>query len=230
MQDEARIKAKNAKYECAANEYFRNKNLKAAQEYAKTLHSTIVSGDFARFEQLLNAGANIDVAHQSPYSQDPPVAPLLTALNKPESAPFALALIRRGANLNPKGLPAGVNVLMLAAGYSTPEVMKALLVKQKFEVNSRNPNGDTALSYAVVSGQIDNARLLLVLGADTQITTSEGNLIEIARRQGHTEIVKLLEQHRKNQGGRVKYKSFFDKESFASVKSVTTMMIRHFIC
>lgn len=193
-QEEARVKAKEAKSERASNEFFRKKNQKASQEYAKTLDSTIVSRDFARFEQLINAGASIDAATKSPYRQDTPAAPLLIALDKPETAPFAVALINRGANLNPKGIPPGVNVLMLAAGYSTPEVMKTLLAKQKFYVNQRNPNGATALSYAVASGRIDNARLLLELGADPQVKTSEGGLLDIARLQGYTEIVKLLEQ------------------------------------
>ena len=168
----------------------------AKERYSKTLDFSIENNNWAHFQQLLLAGVDINSPSDNPFRAELK-APLLLALDKPEYTPFALELIKRGADLNPKGLPAGVNVLMLAAGYSTPEVMKALLAKQKFEVNARNPNGDTALSYAVVSGQIDNARLLLELGADTQITTSEGSLIDIARRQGHTEIVKLLEQSKR---------------------------------
>ena len=119
-------------------------------------------------------------------------------LDKPESAPYALALISRGANLSPQGLYEGVNVLMLAAGNSTPEVMQALLARQAFDVNQRNPKGATALSYAVASGRIDNVRLLLALGADSHVMTGEGSLIDIANLQGHTEIVELLTQQQKN--------------------------------
>lgn len=175
-----------------------NREAKAAEEahadaghYAQSLHSSIDSFDLPSVEKKLNTGVDIN----GPSRQDGR-PPLLLALDKPESAPFALALIKRGANLNPKGIPAGVNVLMLAAGYSTPAVMKALLAKQKFDVDQRNTNGATALSYAVASGRIDNVRLLLELGADPQVKTNEGSLIDIARLQGHTEIVKLLERRK----------------------------------
>ncbi|MHB1232051.1 MAG: ankyrin repeat domain-containing protein [Burkholderiales bacterium] len=163
-----------------------------AEQYAQSLQSAIINGNLVQFEQRLNAGANLNALTSLDNR-----APLLVALDKPESAPFALALIQRGANLSPAGLYQGVNVLMLAAGYSTPEVIKALLAKQKFDVNQRNPNGETALSYAVAAGRIDNVRLLLALGADTGIKTSEGSLIDIARLQGQTEIVKLLKQHQR---------------------------------
>lgn len=192
---------RKAKREVEREEHQRSRFVKTEQEryreakerYSKSLDFSILNNNRAHFERLLMAGVDINAPSDNPFRAELK-APLLLALDKPEYVPFALELVKRGADLNPKGLPQGVNVLMLAAGYSTPEVMKALLARQKFDINARNPNGDTALSYAVGSGQIDNARLLLKLGADTQVTTSEGGLIEIARRQGHTEIVKLLEQ------------------------------------
>jgi len=168
------------------------KAIEYEKKYAQSLEGTIVQGDWNRFERLLNSGVNIN----TPTGQDSR-PPLLIALDKPESAPYALALIKRGANLAPTGLYEGVNVLMLAAGNSTPEVLKALLAIQTFDVNQRNPNGATALSYAVAGGRIENVKLLLELGADTQIKTNEGSLIDIARLQGHTEIVKLLERRKR---------------------------------
>jgi len=160
---------------------------------AASLEESMMNGDFVEFENLLDQGVDLDTPkHQNSR------APLLVALDKPEFAPFALALIKRGVSLNPKGIPSGVNVLMLAASNSTPEVIKALLSKQKFDINKRKSQRATALSYAVATGRIDNVRLLLALGADPQEKTSEGrlvvSLIDIARLRGFTEIVKLLEQ------------------------------------
>lgn len=166
------------------------------ERYAKTLDSAIEKNDWVRFERLLAGGVDINAPSDNPFRQDAK-SPLLVALDKPEYAPYALELIRRGANLSPTGLPQGVTVLMLAAGYSTPEVIKALLAKQKFDLNQRNPNGATALTYAVASGRIDNVQLLLELGADAAVETSEGSLIEIARLQGHAEIVRLLQQYKR---------------------------------
>jgi len=188
LQDKAALIREQSRRNAIADK----KAIEYAKKYAQSLEGAIVQGDWNRFEQLLNSGVNIN----APTGQDGRL-PLLVALDKPESAPFALALINRGANLTPVGLYEGVNVLMLAAGNSTPEVMKALLAKQKFDVNQHNPNGATALSYAVAGGRIENVRLLLELGADTQIKTSEGSLIDIAHLQGHTEIVKLLERRKR---------------------------------
>ncbi len=169
---------------------------KRAEAYAQTLEGAIVQGNRARFDQLLNASVDINALGHSPYRTND-LAPLLVALDKPEYAPYALALIQRGANLTPKGIYEGVTVLMLAAGGSTSEVMQALLAKQKFDINQRNPNGETALSYAVAAGMAANVKFLLERGADVSEKSGEGSLIEIARQQGYTEIVKLLERRKR---------------------------------
>jgi len=166
---------------------------KRRDEYAKTLQSDIFYDKYASFEQHINAGADINLAIGFTDNLGKR-APLLVALDKPESARYALALIARGANIAPEGLYKGVNVLMLAAGNSTPEVMHALLARQAFDVNQRNPNGATALSYAVLAGRIENVRLLLSLGADVRVNSPEGSLIDLARLQGFAEIEKLLMQ------------------------------------
>jgi len=169
---------------------------KELDAFAQTLQGDIINGNFAHFEQHLSDGADINLVLTGPGMQNNR-APLLIALDKPESAPFALALIERGANLTPEGLYEGVTLMMLAAGGSTPEVMKVLLARQYFELNQRNPKGATALSYAVLGGRIENVQLLLQLGADTQISTNDGSLIELARLQGYTKIVELLEQYQR---------------------------------
>lgn len=186
----------------AREERYRSRRIKAEQQqhreakerYSKTLDSAIEKNDRAHFDSLLVSGIDISDPSDNPFRTEPK-APLLIALDKPEYAPFAITLINRGASLTPKGIYEGVTVLMLAAGSSTPEVMKALLTKQKFDINQRNPNGDTALGYAVAAGMADNVKLLLQYGADAGIKNGNTSLLEIARQQGHTEIVKLLEQH-----------------------------------
>ncbi len=187
-QEEARLEAKQAKEKQTEQALFRRQT----EEYKHSLHSAIESGDMNGFEQRLNADVDIN----APSSQDGR-APLMLALDKPEYAPYALALIQRGANLTPKGIYEGVTVLMLAAGSSTPEVMQALLAKQKYDINQRNPNGATALSYAVAAGMTDNVKFLLEQGANVGVKSGEGGLIEIARQQGYTEIVRLLEQRKR---------------------------------
>jgi hypothetical protein len=164
------------------------------ERYSRSLESAIITGDWSKFQKLLGDGVNIDRPYQSHFPHDAK-APLLVALEKPEYSAYALELIKHGTKLNPDGLPKGVTVLMLAAGYSSPEVIDALLVRERFDLNQPNPNGDTALSYAVASGQEENVRHLLELGADPHVITHEGTLVEIARQQGHTRIMQLLESH-----------------------------------
>jgi len=169
----------------------KQKSLAASAEFANSIQSSIYSGDLFRLEQQIKAGADIN----APGNEGR--APLMLALDKPEFAPCALLLIKSGANLHPKGLKPDVTILMLAAGYSSPEVLKNLVDKQVFDVNQLNPNGETALTYAAAAGRLDNVIVLLEHGA-MQVRNKQGVLIDIenARIQGYTDIVRLLELHK----------------------------------
>jgi hypothetical protein len=162
------------------------------QQLDESLQGAIELNDFPRFEKLLQSGVDID---QPLYQFSPP--PLRAALEKPDYARYALALIQRGANLNPKGLKPDATLLMIAAGNSTPEVLKALIDKQAIDINRLNPNGETALTYAVAAGRQENVKLLLQRGA-IQVRNKEGKLVDLdsAQRQGFPDIVYLLEQHK----------------------------------
>jgi len=160
--------------------------------YAKGLRRAIDELDRTGFEAALRAGAAIDAAEPKP--QDEPRAPLAVALEKPESAPFALSLIQAGADVQPIGMPRGATALMLAAGNSTPEVIMALMARQTFRIDEANPNGATPLGYAVAAGRIDNVRLLLKLGADPRHLSGKDNLTDIARWQGREDIARLLQE------------------------------------
>jgi len=166
--------------------------LRLAQEhYENSLTAAVKRMDKTRFETMLKAGTALDTAEPpGDYGK----APLAAALEKPELAGFALALIRAGANVHPIGMPKGVTALMLAAGNSTPEVVEALVERQTLQINEANPLGTTALGYAVAASRIDNVRLLLKFGADPKRLSGKDKLTDIARWNGREDIAKLLDE------------------------------------
>ena len=68
------------------------------------------------------------------------------------------------------------------------------LVAQKANVNVRNPNGDTLLITATLSGDIEMAQILIQGGADVNLKSSKDGLtpLMIAAYNGDMEMIDLL--------------------------------------
>ncbi|MEZ0389043.1 MAG: ankyrin repeat domain-containing protein, partial [Verrucomicrobium sp.] len=100
--------------------------------------------------------------------------------------------------LNMEGVPVnrpdskGVNPLHGAAESGQTEVVKLLLEVDGIEVNGRTPLGRTALYAAAAKGHIDVVKLLLAKKAD--LTCDKEDPVDIARKNQHHDIVKLLEE------------------------------------
>ena len=88
-----------------------------------------------------------------------------------------------------------------AAGRNRPRVV-ALLLDKGADINqvsrADNNNGYTLLHYAVATDNVELAKLLFDRGADTTIRTDEhGTALDIARKRGHQDLAKLIEEHSK---------------------------------
>lgn len=67
------------------------------------------------------------------------------------------------------------------------------IVASGTSVNSRSPDGHTALHYAAKAGQIEAVKLLLLLGADVAAATLKGNTpLHGAAYKGQVAIVRAL--------------------------------------
>jgi ankyrin repeat protein len=84
---------------------------------------------------------------------------LFFALQEEKFASIALQIVNQGADVTTTNLKFLVTPMMLAAGNSTPDVVRAIIGKSK-EVNTQSADGSTALIYAVSADKIDNVQLL----------------------------------------------------------------------
>lgn len=99
-------------------------------------------------------------------------------------------LINNVKNINSKssyGTP-----LMAAVVKNNLELTK-LLLQKKVDVNATDPNGTSALHYAVMFGLEDLTKLLVQEKAKTTLEDNRGNTaLDYANIKGNTNIIKLL--------------------------------------
>ena len=97
-----------------------------------------------------------------------------------------------------QGVPLSVNnnsesVLTYAARYRNYNVVKYLIENEYFDVDSRDPSGDTALITAVKYEHVSIVELLLNLGADQSLTDNSGKTaMDYASACKNTEIIEIL--------------------------------------
>ena len=76
------------------------------------------------------------------------------------------------------------------------EIVRLLLEQENIEVNSRDCIGRTPLWKAGIRGNVGAVQLLLEKGAEFNPATEiNQQLLSRAEQDGHTEVIKLLENH-----------------------------------
>lgn len=138
---------------------------------------------------LIENGVDVDAADKNAFT------PLHVATQKGliESARL---LIEKGADVNvwnKRRDGRGYTPLLQAGVSRNYKEIARLLVESGADVNVQDPDGNTALTFAVGRGKSDIVALLIDAGADISVKNSRGKtLVEIARRRGSFDIVDLL--------------------------------------
>ena len=98
-----------------------------------------------------------------------------------------------------KAFSSDIATLFIAAQKGLPDVLRALLLSTKVDINATSPNGVTALSLAASKGYIEVVKALLAAKADVNVTTKNGlTALILAIHEGRIEIVKALLEAKAN--------------------------------
>ncbi len=164
-----------------------NLDLQDAQEHATAAIHAVKKNDINALKLLIEAKANLDLPS---YSGESPlmVAATLKTLD-------ALKLLIK-AKVNPNHQNAsGYTATMKAAAIGNTAVLK-LLIEAGADLNLQDPTyGNTAAMWAACHNQKDTLQMLINADAKLDFKNKAGETITaIARKQGHTEILKLLQQ------------------------------------
>lgn len=133
-----------------------------------SLFEVIASGDCSNIHNAIDNGAPID------DRDDIGATPLMRAVEANLNPKCVRRLLDKGADPNATHGDQNISVLMIAASYSTPEVI-SLLVHTGAEVRFSTPDGWTALmSAARNSSQPEVIETLVALGADVNVVDRHG--------------------------------------------------------
>lgn len=102
------------------------------------------------------------------------------------------AMIKAGAAVDQARTDTGATPLIEAATRGLQDVV-AVLVDGGADVDKARTDGSTPLIMAAYFGHTGVVKVLLAAGADRAIWTKFGTAVELAKKQGHTEVVALLE-------------------------------------
>lgn len=104
-------------------------------------------------------------------------------------------LIANGASVNLIDSDGQTALLLASQRFSTGIVPRLLQAGADATINVKDSKGRTALLYAVELGLEETVRVLIKGGADVNIKDKEGqSAIELARKHGRPEIIKLVEE------------------------------------
>ena len=102
-------------------------------------------------------------------------------------------LIQNGADIQASSSN-GSTVLHFASAFSNQEVVEFLLKLNEISVNATDNSNQTPLMHACYDGgRLDNIKMLVRNGADTQATSSDGStVLHFASRRSNQEVVEFL--------------------------------------
>lgn len=99
-------------------------------------------------------------------------------------------LINNVKNINSKS---GYGTPLMAAVVKSNTELAVLLIKKKVEINASDPNGTTALHYAVMFDLEEITKLLVDAKASITLKDNRGNsALDYAKIKGNSNIIQLL--------------------------------------
>ena len=106
--------------------------------------------------------------------------------------------MREGTNPDTKNIR-GVTPLWIAAAYEHEAVVKVLAHRTDVNVNSVSVSGRPPLFWPSSKGNERVVAVLIEAGADPDLVDENGATpVNVARKNGHGRVVKILEQSREN--------------------------------
>ena len=147
-------------------------------------------GEVEVLEQLLMIREDADGANPSGYT------PLAMAARF-GCLECVQLLVEDGADVNWKTSNRYNTTALMEASRDGYVEIGQLLLSRGAHVNETDLDGDHALNWAVISGQTEFVAMLLDAGANTAIRGQSNEFaLQIAQREGHTEIIDLLTNRR----------------------------------
>ncbi len=154
-------------------------------ELRKRMFEAAKSGDPAKMEQFLSAGADVNARDENNDT------PLIVSARHGRSAIVDLLLSKKG--LDPDATNHSRCTALIGAserGYS--DIVK-LLLKAGSKVNVKSADGFAPLALASREGHAETVKLLLDKGADIKARTDDGKTaLSLASGRGRLDVVKLL--------------------------------------
>jgi len=161
---------------------FQNNYVQASEEFMKAIESK----DFAKVNSLIASGIDVNVEDETV------VSPLMLAIEM-QNYDMVDALIKAGADVNNN-----VPVLYIAISAieddveSGKNIIKRLITAHA-DLNDINIFGETPLSNAIISKNMDIVQILVEAGADIHAEDKDGDTpLDIANRYGTRSIARYL--------------------------------------
>ena len=149
------------------------------------LYSAAYHGATKRVKTLLHSGANVNWRHPQNGATALYVA---CEFGHIESARL---LIRAGAPVDGARDDGATPLYKACQDGGKPEVAR-MLIKAGAQVNRTDPSGMTPLWLACHLGRADLVEVLLEAGADPSLRVQGWSPLDLSRREGHEQIVKML--------------------------------------
>lgn len=154
------------------------------------LDIAVMRGDAELTEFLLESGADV-----SRYCHQDSDRTVLHSAVRSWSAAIVKMLLQAGAEIDARDRSMGAGTpLIWAAGwfYRNTDILVTLL-QHGADVNAKDSNDTTALTWAVAFGQYDNCKVLIEHGADVNAKNRQGvTPLFVAISHGSFDICKLL--------------------------------------
>ncbi len=147
-------------------------------------------------EELITAIAAI--MRSAPGAAAPSAQVELWDASKTGDTTAILKSLKNKANINlldTRESTSGRRALNWAAQFNHPDVIRILL-KNGAMIDAQNKTGFTALHHAAENGSLESAKVLLDMGANTNIINNSGNKpSETARSNNHPEVAAMIESY-----------------------------------
>ncbi len=155
------------------------------QDLDGSLLEAVAAGDTARVDSCLQAGAN-------PNVQDSNGLPALLLAARGGHQQILTNLLKHGASSEANRVNTFGNTALMEASVRNDTIIARLLLEHGADVQALDAFGDPALNWAAYYGHVGYAQVLLRYGARWDVSSRNGNALEIAAQQWHLDLLNFF--------------------------------------